>query len=285
MRKLMAIFAHPDDEMAIGGTLAKYAAENSEVMLVCGTRGEVGEISDAALATPENLGEVRQKELEAACDVLGIQHLEFLGHRDSGMDGTPENKDPRALVQADPKLVVGQIVSLVRRFRPDIVITFEPFGWYGHPDHMAISRWTTEAMDVVGDDSVYQDMLPAWQPERFYYAVIPFTKFEQMVQAAIDAGIIEENSLNVNLPRDRGPEAEAKVTHILDIGPYFDQKGDAMAMHKTQISEAHMFRKIPRDVMVATMGNEYFIQVYPEPQAEWTTNYLNDLFSANGSGL
>ena len=94
MQKLMAIFAHPDDEGAIGGTLARYANNGTEVTLVCGTRGEVGEISDPSLATPETLGEVRQKELEAACAVMGIHNLEFLNYRDSGMVDTPENEDP-----------------------------------------------------------------------------------------------------------------------------------------------------------------------------------------------
>ena len=145
MQKLMAIFAHPDDEGAIASTLAYYANNNVEVTLVCTTKGEVGEISDPALATRETLGEVRAAELQAACDILGIRHLRFLGYRDSGMEGTPENEDPRALVQGDTDVVMGQLVGLIRELQPDIVITFEPFGWYGHPDHQITSRWVTDA--------------------------------------------------------------------------------------------------------------------------------------------
>ena len=91
MQKIMAIFAHPDDEGAVAGTLAMYASQGMEVTLVCATRGEAGEISDPALATAETLGTVRQKELEAACEILGIQQLYFLDYCDSGMAGTAEN--------------------------------------------------------------------------------------------------------------------------------------------------------------------------------------------------
>ena len=164
MQKIMAVFAHPDDEGVVAGTLARFAAQGSEVMLVCATKGEAGEISDPALATAENLGEVRQGELEEACRILGIQHLEFLNYCDSGMDGTPQNEDSRALLQADAQEVVGKIVDLIRGFRPDIVITFEPFGWYGHPDHIAVSRWTTEAVNQAGDGQAYPGSVQAWQP-------------------------------------------------------------------------------------------------------------------------
>jgi LmbE family N-acetylglucosaminyl deacetylase len=145
MKKIMAVFAHPDDEGIVARTLAHYAQNNNQVMLVCATRGEAGEISQAARdnqATVENLGEVRQKELEEACRLLGIQGLEFLDYRDSGMDGTAENEDPRALIQAGPEEFTAKLVGLIRRFQPDTVITFEPFGWYGHPDHIYTGKWT-----------------------------------------------------------------------------------------------------------------------------------------------
>lgn len=280
----MVIFAHPDDEGAIGGTLAQYAANDTEVMLVCGTKGEAGEISDPALAPPENLGEVRQQELETACQRLGIQQLEFLGYRDSGMDGTPQNGDPRALVQADPQQVVGKIVGLIREFKPDVVVTFEPFGWYGHPDHIAISRWTTEAMALVGDDDAFHESLPAWQPGRYYYAVLPFSKFRLMIEAAIQAGIIESSGMGEGFPEEQSLETEAKVTHVLDVTPYFERKQEAMVAHKTQFSEDHMFRKVPKEVMIEASGSEYFIQVYPRPEEGFRESLGTDLFSMNGSG-
>ncbi len=279
MQKLMAIFAHPDDEGAMGGTLAHYARNNTEVTLVCATRGEVGEISDPALATPETLGEVRQQELERACEVLGIQNLEFLDRRDSGMDGTPENEDPRALVQADPNDVKGQLVGLMRQYKPDIVVTFEPFGWYGHPDHIYMSKWATEAYELVGDAEQFPESGAPWQPKRLYHSVIPFSSFREMIQQAIDAGLIEGDGFSVDIPEERQLQTEAAVTHVIDIDAQFDRKQDSMMEHKTQFGEDNMFRKIPRDMMKKMSGHEHFIQVSPTPEDGLSQNRLTDLFS------
>jgi N-acetyl-1-D-myo-inositol-2-amino-2-deoxy-alpha-D-glucopyranoside deacetylase len=127
---LMAVFAHPDDEaFGIGGTLARYGADAAvRVVLVCATRGEAGEISDPKLATPEQLGEVREQELRCACQKLQVDDVYFLGYRDSGMAGTPENEAPGALATADPDEVVGKIVAHIRRERPDVMVTFDETG-------------------------------------------------------------------------------------------------------------------------------------------------------------
>ncbi|HJO83917.1 MAG TPA: PIG-L deacetylase family protein [SAR202 cluster bacterium] len=126
-RTLLAVFAHPDDEaFGSGGMLALNAAKGHCVALVTATRGEVGEISDTALATPENLGQVREGELRAAADALGVEDLTILGYRDSGMDGTDDNANPTALANADENEVVGSLVEIIRRLRPDAVVTFDP---------------------------------------------------------------------------------------------------------------------------------------------------------------
>lgn len=277
--KIMAIFAHPDDEGAAGGTLAMYANQGMEVTLVCATRGEAGEISDPALATPENLGEVRQKELEAACQIIGIQQLHFLSYCDSGMAGTAENGRPTAFVQADPVEVVGKLVSLMRQSKPDIVITFEPFGWYGHPDHQAASRWATEAYALAGDAAAYPNAGPPWQPQRLFHTVIPFSKYQTMIEEATAAGYYSGNNIVDNIPHDQLLSTEAEVTHILDVTPVFDTKQKAMRAHHTQFSEDHMFRKVPREMMIKASGTEHFIQVYPQPADSLTQNPLPDLFA------
>src|SRR5262249_15488009 len=102
LQTILAVFAHPDDELSAGGTLARYAASGAHVTLVCVTRGEAGEISDPGLATRETLAEVRTQELLTAAKALGLSDVRFLGFRDSGMVGTPENEDPRSFHQADP---------------------------------------------------------------------------------------------------------------------------------------------------------------------------------------
>ena len=279
MKKLMAIFSHPDDEGAMGGTLAHYAQNGVELMLVCATRGEVGEISDPALATPETLGEVRQGELERACEALGIQHLRFLDYRDSGMQGTPENEDPRSLVQANAEEVRGKVVALMREFRPNIVVTFEPFGWYGHPDHITMSRWATEAYPMAGDAAAYPDAGDPWQPQRLFHSVIPFSRFGGMLEKAAEAGHIDPPQFSLDIPADIQAKTEAAVTHIINILDVFDKSRDAMMAHATQFGEDSPFRKIPRDFMKQFSGSEHFIQVTPEPDSAWQTSRLDDLFA------
>ena len=142
-RSLLAVFAHPDDEtFGGGGLLARYAAEGVRVSMVCAPRGEVGEISDPSLATRENLGEVRERELRDACRVLGIEEPIILGYRDSGMAGTSDNANPRAFSQADQEEVVEKVVEIIRRERPHVLVTFDPNGGYGHPDHIRIHQAT-----------------------------------------------------------------------------------------------------------------------------------------------
>ena len=284
MQKLMAIFAHPDDEGAMGGTLAKYAQQGVEIMLVCATRGEVGEISDPALATAETLGEVRQQELERACAIMGIQHLRWLDYRDSGMDGTPQNEDPRALVQADADEVRGKVVGLIRAFQPDVVVTFEPFGWYGHPDHIAMSRWATEAYPLANDANAYPEMGDVWQPQRLYHSVIPFSIFGAMIQEAIAAGYIEDTGFSSNLPADQQLKTEATVTHIIDVLDWFDVSQEAVMAHATQFGEDSFFRKIPREMMRKTNATDHFIQVIPTPDAELHTMRAGNLFAIKDFG-
>ncbi len=277
MKKLMAIFAHPDDEGAIAGILAKYA-QQGEVMLVCGTRGEVGKISDPTLATQATLGEVRTIELQTACQALGIQHLRFLNYRDSGMVDTPENEDARALVQADPDEAKGKIIRLIRDFQPQVVVTFEPFGWYGHPDHIMVGKWATEAFPLAGDAQTYPELGAAWQPDFLYHAVIPFSTFGAVIEEAIAGGYIEESSFDLDLPEDELRKTEAQVTHIIDVSRQFKTKQTSMQAHRTQFSPDHMFNKIPPELMKKSSGFEHFIQVMPPPGKGLSANPKSDLF-------
>lgn len=134
-RDLLVVLAHPDDESyPMGGTLAKYAAEGVRVTLLCATRGEAG-ISGLS---PGETAVVRTRELQAAAAVLGLASVQFLGY----LDGQ--------LAAADPDTIVGQIVTILRAVQPQVVITFGPDGISGHPDHVAIHRFTTTAFEQAG---------------------------------------------------------------------------------------------------------------------------------------
>lgn len=261
MKRLLAVFAHPDDEGAIGGSLARYIQEGVQVTLVCATKGEAGEISDPSLATPKNLGAVREAELRCACAALGISDLRLLGYCDSGMDGTDENDSPTAFIQADPDEVKSKLVRIMRETRPHVVITFEPFGWYGHPDHIATGRYTNEAFALTGDPEAYPEAGTPWQPPRLFHAALLLSHFEPMVDYA------REHDLDLDFPDqfpvDREEALMAQITHCLDTDPYREAKSAAMACHRTQFGDDHLFSQVPQEVIQAANRYEYFIQVKP----------------------
>src|SRR6266849_1259216 len=179
-KRLLGIFAHPDDEGSMSGAWLKYNTLDIGTGLVCATRGEVGEIADPALATPENLGEVREGEMRAATEVLGVHNLWILGYRDSGMAGTPENQDPLSLAQASAAEVVGKLVGIIRQFRPQVMVTFDETGGYGHPDHIAVYRHTTSAFYAAADDAQYPEHGPAHMVSKLYYTAFPRSAIRAM---------------------------------------------------------------------------------------------------------
>jgi LmbE family N-acetylglucosaminyl deacetylase len=145
--RMLACFAHPDDEaFSASGVLAASTARGVDVRLVCTTYGEEGDIRQPGAATRETLGQVRYQELRRSCQVLGLQEPIMLGYRDSGWADHPAQYHPQAFVQARAQEVVGRLVEEIRRFRPHMVLTYEPEGGSGHKDHKAICRHTTTAM-------------------------------------------------------------------------------------------------------------------------------------------
>jgi LmbE family N-acetylglucosaminyl deacetylase len=259
--RLLAIFAHPDDEAGTGGTLAHYIANGAAVTLACATRGEVGEISDPALATPEALGEVREAELRAACAHLGIQDLRFLGYRDSGMVDTPPNDDPRSLHQADPNKVVAQLVGLIREVRPHAIITFEPSGGYGHPDHLAVHRGVVAAFDPAGDPDVFPEAGLAWQTPRLFYDVLPRSFLQQMRDLLQVYGL---DTAAFDIFDFNEPDVWAEqVTHLLDVSDYVTAKRNAFFSHRTQFGPDHPLLRLPAEAIDSLFSQEYFIQARP----------------------
>src|SRR5919197_4570411 len=174
MLTLMAIHAHPDDEtIQCGGVLARYSAEGVRTVLITCTDGAVGEISDPALASPENLAEVRARELDEAVRILGISRSVRLGYRDSGMAGTADNTHPASLAQADLASVVEQVAHVMREERPQVVITYDERGGYGHPDHVRAHQVAVAAFEAAGDEHRFPTAGPAWAPKKLYYTVFP----------------------------------------------------------------------------------------------------------------
>jgi len=250
---LMAVFAHPDDEsFGIGGTLARYGSDpRVRVVLVCATRGEAGEISDPELATSERLGEVREQELRCACRTLGVDALYFLDYRDSGMAGTAENEDPRSLAQADFDEAVGKVVAHIRREKPDVVVTFDEHGGYGHPDHVATHHIARAAFAAAADPAKYGEQIAAGlephQADKLYYTAIPRRFFRSVVEKMQEMGIeiparYLERLDNFGLP----DEACTTDVHVQD---YWSTKQAAVACHATQLSADSIFATLPPEIM------------------------------------
>jgi len=169
---ILSVLAHPDDEsFGMGGTLALYAEQGVQVHLICATRGEVGEVGPEYLQDYESIGELREAELRCAAGHLGLAGVYFLDYRDSGMTGSPDNEHPDALVQAPRAEVAAKIVQYIREIKPQVVLTFDPIGGYRHPDHIAIHAATVQAFDLA-DNSDFENGLPPYKPQKFYYHTI-----------------------------------------------------------------------------------------------------------------
>lgn len=147
-KRIMVVTAHPDDEtFGMGGTIALYCRKGAEVSLICATKGEAGEADQQLLSHFESMKDLRVSELRCAMEILGIKALHFLNYRDSGMPGADDNDHPLSLMQAPIEDVSKKIERLMEGFKPNIVITFDQSGGYGHPDHIKINRATILALN------------------------------------------------------------------------------------------------------------------------------------------
>ena len=257
---VLAVFAHPDDEgFGFGGSLAMLAARGARITLVCATNGDVGEISDPSLATPENLYQVRQEELRQAMKVTGVNDVRFLGYRDSGMDGTPDNNHPNSLYQATPDDVVAKLVEIIREVRPDVVFTHDPTGGYGHPDHVAVQQRTARAFEAAGDADAFNEPLSgdrqAWTPGFLYYVCFPRRSFRRMWERMVELGIEPPFA---SLEAEKIGSPDEAVTTTIDVSPYVGTKTASLACHRTQMDPNGPFAQLPEDLMREIMSTEFF---------------------------
>jgi len=273
-KRLLGIFAHPDDEGTMSGALLKYNTLGVETGLICATRVEVGEIADPALATPENLGQVREGEMRAAAEVLGVHNLWFLDYRDSGMAGTPENADARAFAQASAAEVVGKLVKIIREFRPQVIVTFDESGAYGHPDHIAIYRYTTSAFHAAADAVQYPDLGPAHSVSKLYYSSFPRSALRAIGEWMSTQNY--EGSFSGLDPEKLGIPDE-QICVWLNVEPWREQKDRSRSMHRTQLDPNNLMAKIPEEIQQNWRSHECYqlaaSRVGPDVPGE------NDLFA------
>ena len=201
--------AHPDDEtFGIGGTLAQYAAAGVKVYYVCATRGEAGSVVPEGTKGYATVGDMRWAELRCAAQVLGLADVIHLGYRDSGMSGSKENKHPGSLAMAPPDEVAGRIVEIIRELKPDVVITHDAGGGYGHPDHIATHNATVKAFYSAADPKQYPEAGPMFQPHKLYFGVRPHGFMKLMVRLM---PLFGQN------PRRFGCNKDIDLTRMIDV--------------------------------------------------------------------
>lgn len=274
--KLLGFFAHPDDEiLAPGGTVAHYASQGVHVEWVCATQGEAGEIADPSLATPATIGQVRQKEMLCAAETLGIQKVHFLGYRDSGMAGTKDNQHPQAYVNAAEEEVVPRLVTLIRRIRPSVILTFEPYGGYGHPDHITIHQHTHDALTAAAKPDYRPDLGEPWATPRLFYPLLRLAFFdalkERMATRELDLSFFDR----LDERREKGWPDEKWHCRI-DIRHTFARKWTAFHCHATQFGPDNLFRQLPEAEIAEIFTHEYFALARPEPESNLRLNGLFD---------
>lgn len=272
---ILACYAHPDDEQGVSGVLARAADQGVRTGLICATRGELGEIADPTLATPDNLGQVREQELRRAAAVIHAQHLWFLDYRDSGMRGTEGNNDSRAFMNVDEQEALGEVVRIIRHFRPTVMVTFDESGAYGHPDHIRISQLTTRAFHVAADASQYPEAGPAWETKRLFYSSIPRSRIRQLAKMAEEAGM-SNNFTGMDVEKLGLPDEQ--ITNRINVAAYVDRKLESLNQHRTQMNPNSPFAKLPREMLVEWRRTEYFALVAGVPVDTSDPAAADDLF-------
>ena len=248
-RKLMAVLAHPDDEsLGVGGTLAKYAAEGVEVVLVTATRGEGGRFrghpkGDEHHPGPSELGRIREAELRAAAATLGIREVALLDYLDQHLDG------------ADPREAIGRIVAHLRRVRPDVVLTFAPDGAYGHPDHIAISQFTTAAV-LAAADGTFNGTGGASGPHavsKLYYLAWPESTWSAYRAAIRALSVTVDGTV-----RQATAWPDWSITTTIDATAVWPTVWRAVSCHESQLSAYSALRDVAPEHHEALWGRQSF---------------------------
>jgi N-acetyl-1-D-myo-inositol-2-amino-2-deoxy-alpha-D-glucopyranoside deacetylase len=256
-RRLLLVHAHPDDEViGTGATMAHYVADGAHVTLVTCTLGEEGEIhvpelAQLAAAESDQLGGYRIVELERACAALGVTDHRFLGgaghYRDSGMMGLATNDHPRAFWQADLKEAAGLLLKIMQEVRPQVMITYDDHGFYGHPDHIQAHRVAMRAAELAGDDG----------PAKIYFTAMPRSVLEGGMEVfrGLDDNPFADVAKVEDLPFGTPDE---EIAARVDATDRYEQKIAAMRAHATQIPQNSWLYGVAGDFGGEFMGIEYF---------------------------
>jgi N-acetyl-1-D-myo-inositol-2-amino-2-deoxy-alpha-D-glucopyranoside deacetylase len=290
-RRLLLVHAHPDDEtINNGATMARYAAEGTGVTLLTCTLGEEGEVLVPELAQlaadqADQLGGYRMGEIAAAMAALGVTDHRWLGgagrYRDSGMMGTPANDHPRAFWNADLDEAVAHAVAVVREVRPQVVVTYDPNGGYGHPDHIQAHRVAMGAVEVAGDPSYRPDLGAPWTVAKVYWCCVPRSVLQRGIDAlaaqggeSLFQGVTDAAEIPFSVPDDQ-------VAAAVDGRAHAGAKDAAMRAYPTQITVDGPFFALSNNLGQEVLGTEYYRLVRGErgPAGAGPEGWEDDLFA------
>ncbi|MCT9079033.1 N-acetyl-1-D-myo-inositol-2-amino-2-deoxy-alpha-D-glucopyranoside deacetylase [Streptomyces fulvoviolaceus] len=256
-RRLLLVHAHPDDEsINNGATMARYAAEGARVTLVTCTLGELGEVIPPELRhlTGAALGEYRLGELTAAMRELGVEDFRLLGgtgrYRDSGMMGLPDNDDPACFWQADVDEAAAQLVEVILEVRPQVLVTYDDNGGYGHPDHIQAHRVAMRAVELAA--------AAGWEIEKVYWNRVPRTVGEAAfgrLEADLPGLPFTKSGVLDDVP---GVVDDERITAEIDGTAYAAAKAAAMRAHATQITVAERYFVLSNELAQPLFTTEYY---------------------------
>lgn len=280
----MMVHAHPDDESIVtGATMAKYAAEGAQVTLVTCTLGEEGEVIPANLAhlasdRDDTLGEYRVGELSRACRALNVRDHRFLGgqghYRDSGMMGGRTNEHPKAFWGADVEEAALRLAHEIREVRPQVLVSYDEHGGYGHPDHIQAHRVTRRAWDLAADRSVPGE---PWRVDKLYAIAQPVSRIRATVdRMRVDPGPFTPPESVSDIARGT---PDAQVTTRIDAGPHWAAKALAMRAHTTQITVDGERFALSNDFAQELDAVEHFTLLLGPPARPGDDGYETDLFA------
>lgn len=278
MPGLLAFHAHPDDEVtSTGGILAKYADAGEDVVVITATDGAEGEIHnyDNPDELKERLVDMRAEELERALAILGVRHQVFLGYRDSGMMGTEPNNHDDSFWRADFMDATARLIRLIRRYRPEVFVIYDPFGGYGHPDHIQVHRIGLAAYWGCSDLGRFplEPGEEIWKPKKLYWSTWPQSRVRAMAENRLERGLIsEEDAARMR----EGGTPDGDITTWVDVHDYMALKEDAWRAHRSQIPEDWFFFQVPEDARADLFGRETFVRVFSDIEA---SGREDDLFA------
>jgi LmbE family N-acetylglucosaminyl deacetylase len=261
----------------MGGTLAHYARRGTAVHLICATRGEAGDVDAQFLEGYHSIAERREAELRCAAGILGLTSVHFLGYRDSGMPGSPDNHHPNALAAAPLEEVADRIAAFIRELRPQVVVTFDPIGGYKHPDHIAIHNATLRAYRLAGDLSLNNN-LPAHAPQKLYFMVFDHRWLKLAVRLLPLVGR-DPRRFGRNQDVDLvalANESNFPVHARINCREVSSEKAAAAACHGSQLDGSLQRRGFTQWMMKLFEGPETYMRADPPAEA---TLHESDLFA------